>query len=223
LVYRDGIAAFGKYDYKCEEAAEYVLQHIIFGRTLNYHNIPNHLYWKEYKPDPVQESSGLQDKGLFIRGDHGWTEGLHPTDRFIKNTQEILGPLNTLTFQMPLTGHRFLSKDRKIQQSVFGKGNKTVVATVNMSSSNYNCVTQNGKESILLPPYGFLIESSTFIAFHAMNWNGVRYDSPPFFTFQSLDDKPLTSSRLVRVFHGFGDNRIKTGNAIQTVQREIIV
>ncbi|MQY80198.1 MAG: hypothetical protein GH151_13585 [Bacteroidetes bacterium] len=222
IVYRDGIAMYGKYDYNINNAAEYVLQHIILGRTLNYHNIPSHLYWKEYDQTSGQEKSGTEDQGLFVRGDQGWTEGLHPIDRFVKNTHEILGPLNALTAQMPMTEHRFLSTDRKIQQSVFGKGREAVVATVNMSSSIYTCSSQNG-EAILLPLYGFLVEAPTFSAFHALNWNGVRYDAPPLFAMHSLDDKPLTRSKQVHVFHGFGDNHIKIGESIQTVPREAVL
>ena len=94
IIYRDGIAAFGKYDYKWEEAAEYVLQHIIFGRTLNYHNIPPHLYWKDCSDYTPPGKTEMADKALFVRGDDGWTEGLHPTDRFIK----ILGSAGTVKY-----------------------------------------------------------------------------------------------------------------------------
>jgi hypothetical protein len=222
IVYRDGIAMYGKYGFDINKSAEYVLQHIIFGRTLNYHKIPSHLYWKGYVNTSVQEKTGTNNSDLFVRGDKGWTEGFHPTDRFIKNTHEILGPLNALTMQMPMTMHRFLSADRKIQQSVFGRGSQTVVATVNMSSSDYTCTSKNG-EAITLPLYGFLIEAPTFIAFHALNWNGLRYDSPPLFTMRSLEDTPLTRSKQVHIFHGFGDNRIKIGENIETVLREAVL
>jgi hypothetical protein len=220
LVYRDGIAMFGKYGFNINTAAEYVLQHIILGRTLNYHDIPPHLYWKEYVQTTDQEKSEIENPGLFVRGDNGWTEGIHPLDRFIKNTHEILGPLNALTAQMPMTEHRFLSIDRKIQQSVFGKGLNAVIATVNMSSSIYTCVSKNG-ESIILPSYGFLVEAPTFIAFHTLNWNGVHYDTPPLFTIRSMDDKELIHSKQVHIFHGFGDNHIKISETMQTVPREV--
>ncbi|HEX7434448.1 MAG TPA: DUF5696 domain-containing protein, partial [Anaerolineaceae bacterium] len=119
LVYRDGIAMYGKYGYDMRNAGEYVLQHIILGRPLNYHNIPAHLYWKNFAPQPSTSTVAGTDRGMFVRGDRGWTEGLHPTDRFIKNTHEILGPLNALTAQLPVTEHRFLTPDRKVQRSVF--------------------------------------------------------------------------------------------------------
>ena len=222
IVYRDGIAMYGKYGFDINNSVEYVLQHIILGRTLNYHKIPSHLYWKGYIQKPDKEKTGTEGSDLFVRGDQGWTEGLHPIDRFIKNTHEILSPVNALTFQMPMTMHRFLSADRKIQQSVFGKGTQAVVATVNLSSSDYNCTSKKGEE-IILPIHGFLVEAPTFIAFHALNWNGVHYDTPPLFTMRSMDDKPLTSSKQIHVFHGFGDQRIKLGGNIQTVSRELVL
>ena len=121
-----------------------------------------------------------------------------------------------------MTGHKFLSTDRKVQQSVFGKGREAVVATVNMTSSVYTCTSQN-REAIMLPQFGFLIEAPFFIAFHALNWNGVSYEAPSFFTLRSLDEKPLAGSKQVQIFHGFGDKRIKIGESIQSVQREAIV
>ena len=47
MVYRDCIAAHGKYGYDVMQSAGYVLRHIGLGRPLHYHSIPPHLYWKE--------------------------------------------------------------------------------------------------------------------------------------------------------------------------------
>jgi hypothetical protein len=224
LVYRDGIAMYGKYGYDMRNAAEYVLQHVILGRPLNYHSLPAHLYWKdaniEFANLPPPSAVKAVDRGLFVRGDQGWTEGLHPTDRFIKNTHEILGPLNALTAPLPMTDHQFLTSDRKVQRSIFGKNRDAVVATANLSFTNYACTSKTG-ETVILPPYGFLVEAPTFIAFHALNWNGVRYDEPPLFTLRSLDGKLLNRSQRVQVFHGFGDSRIKIGKTIRIVPREV--
>src|SRR6185437_8520896 len=46
LVYRDCIEMYGKYGYDPSQAARYVLRHISLARPLNYHSIPEHLYWK---------------------------------------------------------------------------------------------------------------------------------------------------------------------------------
>lgn len=40
LVYHDTIAAYGKYSYNAAQSAEYVLDHILLARPLNYHNLP---------------------------------------------------------------------------------------------------------------------------------------------------------------------------------------
>jgi hypothetical protein len=71
-----------------------------------------------------------------------------------------------------------------------------------------------------LPSKGFLIESPTFVAFHARTFNGVAYESAPLFTLRSLDGKGLSSSRQIRVYHGFGDARLKWRGRVGTVEKE---
>jgi hypothetical protein len=62
------------------------------------------------------------------------------------------------------------------------------------------------------------------VAFHARNWDGVDYSaSPPLFTLRSMDNRPLSKSRKVRVFHAFGDDKIKIGSATVFVSREQLV
>ncbi len=41
------------------------------------------------------------DGAMYTRGDGGWTAGMHPMDRFLKNTHEILSPLNEITSRRP--------------------------------------------------------------------------------------------------------------------------
>jgi hypothetical protein len=226
IVYRDSIALYGKYGYDFSRAAAYVLYHISIGRPLNYHDIPPHLYWKETSPEakpatgtPAKASG---DAALFTRADHGWAEGLHPVDRFVKNTYEVLSPLNELTAQMRLTRHQFLTPDRKVQRTVFGEGAAEVEVITNASAKNY-AHKSKVHGVVLLPPYGFLIESPTFVAFHALTWNGLRYDSAPLFTLRSLDGAPLGHSAKIRVYHAFGDARVKLGAAAQTVEKEAVV
>jgi hypothetical protein len=60
-----------------------------------------------------------------------------------------------------------------------------------------------------VPPYGFIIDSPTFVAFCATRYNGVDYARPTLFTARSLDGKPLAQSAKVRVYHGFGENRLR--------------
>ncbi len=353
LVYRDTIAMYGKYGYDPAQAAEYVLQHILLGRPLNYHDIPAHLYWKtqpaeaeslplrvkvaELKPngprqfaityewtvnqpvkgdwrvfvhftdrarsiqfqndhDPAVPTSkwavgkvrqgpftltvpeglsgvwdirvglfqapqggraafiGAQnndrscrvgrlrvsadtltfepatetlrdypgDPAVFVNGDHGWTAGLHPLDRFVKNTHEILSPLNELTARVPMTKHEFLTADRKVERTVFGQGKGATTVVVNRSEGEHIVKSRLGGD-VVLPPYGFLVESPTFVAFHALSWGGKRYDAPVLFTLRSEDRKPLARSRNVRIYHGFGDREMRLGKRIHQVLKQEVV
>jgi hypothetical protein len=219
LVYRDCIAMYGKYGYDPQRAAEYVLQHISLARPLNYHSIPPHLYWKkEFKP-ATEPASAAPNPALFARADGGWAAELHPLDRFVKNTYEILSPLNELTARMRMTQHRFLTPDRKVQQSIFGEGGDAVVVVVNAGDTPFTYVSRFSG-TVELPPYGFIAESRTFAAFHALSYGGLRYSAPAMFTLRSLDNRPLSRSRQVRVYHAFGSDQIRVGKATLTVRGE---
>ena len=226
LVYRDCIAMYGKYGYDPAKAAEYVLHHIAIGRPLNYHIIPPHLYWKEKTPDdplaPTAEKNRSEGPSTFTRANDGWAEGLHVVDRFVKNTHEILSPLNEITACLPMTQHEFLTPDRKVQRSVFGTDSNATVAIVNVSAKEFRQKSKFGGE-VELPPYGFIIESPTFVAFHASSWNGLHYDGPVLFTLRSLNSEPINRAQRIRVFHGFGDTRLKWGDSIERVAKEAVI
>jgi len=159
--------------------------------------------------------------GVFTQADGGWAEGMHPLDRFVKNTHEILSPLNELTSQMPMSRHQFLTPDRKVRRSVFGEGRMAVEVVVNGGTTDLSHRTRSFGE-VALPPNGFVIESPTFAAFHALTWNGLTYEAAPLFTLRSLDGKPLDRSKKVRVFHGFGNSRLKLGREVRIVSRETV-
>jgi hypothetical protein len=223
MVYRDCIAAYGKYGYDPSQAAEYVLHHITIGRPLHYHNVPSGLYWKrESGAGAATARRSPGDSSVFVCADNGWAEELHPLDRFVKNTHEILSPLNELTSQVPMTQFQLLTPDRKVRRSVFGEGTMAVEAVVNGSSNLYRHRTKSFGE-VQLPPGGFVIEAPGFVAFHALNWNGLQYDAPVLFTLRSLDGQPLADSSQVRVFHGFGDARVRIGEQVRTVAKEGLV
>ena len=224
IVYRDSIALYGKYGFDITKSAEYVLYHLSIGRPLNYHDIPAHLYWKKAVAAPPASAPAqpTADPALFTRADRGWAEGLHPFDRFVKNTYEILSPLHELTAQMQLNQHQFLTPDRKVQRTVFGEGAARVEVIVNGSRKSFQHRSKTGG-AVLLPPYGFLIESPTFVAFRALTWNGLTYSAAPLFTLRSLDGKPLAQSANIRVFHGFGDARLKLGPLTHTVEKEAVL
>ncbi len=233
MVYRDCIAVYGKYGYAYDSAAEYVLHHIVIGRPLHYHSWGTQafdwgrgLYWMK---GPKDKPSGWPyDASCFIRADNGWADRMCAVDRFIKNTHEILSPLHEITAETTVTRHEFLTPDFKVEHAVFG-GNVDVV--VNKVSgfvwyvSRYTEYIHTSKMGgqVLLPPFGFVIESPTFVAFHALSWDGVEYNEPVLFTIRSLDGKPIDKSKRIRVFHGFGDQRLKLRGRIHMVSREEIL
>lgn len=174
----------------------------------------------ESAPPPAPAAGG--DPGLFARADGGWAEGMHPLDRFLKNTYEILSPLHAGTARMRLTVHAFLTPDRRVRRSVFGEGEDAWEVVVNGGSTDWRHVSRNGGETVL-PPFGFLVDGPAFAAFHARTWGGVVYENPPLFTLTSLEGKPLSSSRRIRVFHGFGDDQIRAAGAVRRVPREAVV
>ena len=221
LVYRDCIAMYGKYGYNPSQAAEYVLHHLAIGRPLHHHNIPPHLYWKA-QPATARAAASADGADAFTRADRGWAEGMHLVDRFVKNTYEVLSPLNELTAEAALTEHSFLTPDRKVQRSRFGEGETAVEVVVNSGDSAHEYRSKLG-QTVLLPRYGFCVESPTFVAFHASSWAGRRYDSSVLFTLRSLDGKPLGQSNRVRVYHGFGDDQIAFGGKVQSVPKEDVI
>ena len=225
LVYRDCIAMYGKYGYDPKKAAEYVLHHISIARPLNHHSMPQHLYWKKESADQKSPDAAVgisADPALFTRADNGWGADLHPMDRFIKNTYEVLSPLHEITARMQMTRHEFLSADRTVRRTVFGNGADAVQVTVNGSPTNYIYSSKIGGE-VILPPFGFVVESPAFIAFHALRWNSLDYPSPVLFTLRSLDKAPVSRSRRTRVFHAFGEDQIRIGERTQKIPREAIV
>lgn len=154
------------------------------------------------------------DAACFARADNGWAEGLCVTDRFLKNTHELLSPLAAITTHARLTKLTFLTPDRAVRQAVFGDAayNTTATVTVNFGEVDFAAQSRLGGE-VILPAWGMLIESPTFVAFHARSWAGRRYEKPVLFTIRS-------ESRRTRIFHGFGDPRINWQGKDWTVPRE---
>jgi hypothetical protein len=226
MVYRDCIAVYGKYEYDYSRAAEYVIHHIIIGRPLHYHTWNRGLYWEKASKDEPQ--GWPYDSSCFIQADNGWAEGLCMIDRFIKNTHEVLSPLHEITAETVITKHEYLTPDFRVERVVFGED---VDVVVNKASGEFGRIfgykdyVYNSKIAgeVILPPYGFVIESPIFIAFHALSWNGIKYEKPVLFTIRSLDGKPISESGRIRVFHGFGESKIKIKGQIYNVPKEEVI
>jgi hypothetical protein len=349
MIYHDCIQIYGKYGYRPEKATAYVLNHLLAGRPLNYHQFPPGLYWRntageetfrarpgvahfeatgprtfriryrwqvekplpgdwhalvhftnpngrilfqgdyaprppaaqwqageltfgpfevavpsQLKPGPVDIRVGLfkpkedlrakldgaddgerrylvgrlqitadgvafeaaapapadPSEGFFVRADNGWSEGLHPLDRFIKNTHEVLSPLNRLTAQMPLSEYELLTPDGSVRRSVFGDGSVTAVA--NFGGADFTLHTARWGD-VVLPANGFLVDAPGFVAFSAKRFNGRDYAQAPLFTLLSRDGKALERSRQVRVYHGFGDPALAWDGKTVDVKRETVL
>jgi len=175
------------------------------------------------RPGIVQVSEpaapSMADPTCFARADNGWAERLGRTDRFIKNTFEILSPLNRFTGGQEIAAHEFLDAQGLVQRTTFSGGTQVLV---NLGQEVYE-YSVKGDRAIRLPPYGFVINSPGFVAFHALDWGGLSYSRPVLFTVRSLDGKPLSSSRRARVYHGFGDERIELWRKVRSVRDEAVV
>jgi hypothetical protein len=130
----------------------------------------------------------------------------------IKNTWEVLSPLNTITAERQFSSHEFLTPDRLVQRTRFGAVTITVA---------YEKAARIGDNAV--PAYGFIIESPGYVAFCATRYNGLDYAEPVLFTVHSLDGKPIAESSKVRIYHGFGDGRIRLLGEEFNVARENVV
>jgi hypothetical protein len=141
----------------------------------------------------------LGDPSCFARADNGWAEGLCLTDRFLKNTHEILSPLAELTANARLAKLEFLTADRAVRRATFGAdaSSPAVIVTVNFGAAEYAAKSDIGGD-VALPTFGFLIEAPGFLAFHALSWGGRRYEKPVLLTIR-------LEGHRARIFHGFGD------------------
>lgn len=157
-------------------------------------------------------------RDAFVRSD-GWSEGLHPTDVFIKNTHELLGPLHAATAHQRLARLEFLTPDRAVRRAVYGSAADAVTVVANFGVTDATIETKLGG-AVVLPPWGVVVEAPRFAAFYARRWGGQDYPDGALFTLQSLDDQSLASSRQVRIFHGFGPATLAWRGRTWTVARE---
>ena len=223
MVYHDCQVCYGKYGYSADQAAEYVAHHILCARPLHYHSFPDHLYWKSSGDQRTAEKSGQDsDRSCYTRSDGGWAEGMHPLDVFLKNTHEILGPLNRQTAHAVLTKMTFLTDDRSVRKAVYGDEPEATTVIVNFSATQAKVTSAFGGE-VVLPPWGFVVEGPRFAAFYASRWNGHDYGKGALFTLQAMDNKNLSEALQVRVFHAFGSPMIRWKADLHTVQRAEVI
>lgn len=169
----------------------------------------------EFEPASAPAPSAEGDLAMYVRADNGWAAGMHPYDRFLKNTHEVLSPLNEVTARLAMSRYEFVTPDKLVRRTTFGDGVGAVVVTTNFSGQAYQMVSKQGGE-VVLPPLGFLVESPTFTAFCATRWAGVDFETPALFTIR-------TTGAGIRVFHGFGGAKLRWGGKELQVEREVVL
>jgi len=160
----------------------------------------------------------------FAQVDGGFAAAMGATDAFIRNTYEFLSPLNQLTAALPMTDHRFLTPDCRVEMTRFGRDTSVVInGSAKMAELGFVDGSVEKLEdklrAIVLPPFGFVVHSPTFRAFHALSWEGVGYERPALFAIRSLDGLPVERSRRLRVYHAFGPAKL----ALRTRRAEAVV
>lgn len=239
MVYHDCQVCFGKYGYRADQAAEYVAHHVLCARPLHYHSIPDHRYWLE-KPEVPKRRGGTgvsavqrqstgkmpvppgDPRAAFTRTDSGWAEGLHRIDAFIKNTHEVLGPLHAATAYTRLTRLEFLTADGTLRRATYGEGPAATTVVVNFGQKDAETTSRYGG-AVVLPPWGFVVDSPRFAAFYAKVWSGRTDPGGALFTVQALDGKDLERAGRVRIFHAFGDPKIPWHGMMCEVRREEVI
>jgi len=206
IVYGDAISIYAhQSDRPRVDNPGYILDHVLYAEMPVY-QFGDHHYWTSAQTAPRNLDSS---RAVFARGGR-----FNPTDQFIKNTYEVLSPLGRTTALLPMTDHRFVTPDRKVESTRFGAD---VHITVNYGASDY------AAQGAVLPQWGFLIESPGLVAFYARSYGGLEYGEPALFVIRSLDGKRLASSKQVRIYHGFGDRRVKFRGQVLEVETERVL
>ncbi|MBN1851071.1 MAG: hypothetical protein JW829_00045 [Pirellulales bacterium] len=219
MVYHDCEICYGKYGYAAEQAAEYVAHHVLCARPLHYHSIPDHRYWIDFTP--VSDPS-VPERSCFTRTDSGWAGGLHPMDAFIKNTHEVLSPLHLETGHDRLSCLEFLTPDKTVRKATYDQSKNSIDTIVNFGQNDATIKCHLGG-TVLLPPWGFVIESQRLAAFYAKSWNGIEYPEGALFTLRTVDGENISDAKRLRIFHGFGAKKIRVTGKEFEVEREAIV
>ena len=205
LVFADCIPIYAhQSDRPRPDDPSYILDHILYAEMPVY-RFGRHRYWLEPHND-YQPPAEAGERLVFARGGR-----FNLTDQFIKNTYEVLSPLNRVTALSPMSDHRFLTPDRRVERTRFGSD---VEITVNYGPADYETARAT------LPAYGFLIESPTLTAFYARRYGAVSYREPALFVIRALDGKRLEESGRVRIYRAFGDRRIEFRGKLVEVDAE---
>lgn len=192
-----------------EDAAGF-LSYLLYGQAPVYQLPPGLYFEKSGEPPPPGGPAAL-----FAR-EGGWSQGrkLTPHDIFIKNTYEVASWLAPLCARNRLTSHRFLTADGSVQESFFSADLRVLV---NFGKKPW----RDELAKVVLPPHGFYIRHPFFLAFCALEADGLVYDQPAFFTVRSLEGKMYLRAEQVRIYQGMEPDRISLGGRIIKVNGEL--
>lgn len=243
MVYHDCTICYGKYSCKPETADKSVAQHVLYARPFFHHfneTYPDHLYWQtecgtssdeDAAADAVKAAWGDEkqepwcfspDVSVFSRSDNGWADGFDPLDAFVKNTHEILSPLHRVTAHDRLTHLEYLTSDRTVQKAVYGSGDSASTVIVNLGPDDASVSSKYGGH-VILPQWGFVVDSPQFAAFYAKRYNGTDYGTGAVFTMSPQEGNSLRQSKQIKVFHAFGPDTISWNQRHYKIKTEQIV
>lgn len=202
--------------------ARKVLDLLLYGAMPSY-EVPPHAYFEDARGGagaarelPVRPGEaelatpgGAVHDTTFARADSGAAAGRLAIDRLIQNTWEVLSPVNRRALATGMTEHRFLRADRTVEETRFGD----LRVVVNYGPEPFDAGDAR------LPRQGFLVESPTLLAFHAVRRAGLDAPGGQLFVVESRDGRPLAESGDVRVYHGFGPPELELAGRRFTVER----
>ena len=193
---------------------------MLTARPLHYHALPDHRYWLENRNDAATKPAA--DLACFTRTDNGWAAGLHPTDAFLKTTQEVLGPLHQATAHQRLVRFEYLTPDRSLRRAVYGDGPDATTVVVNFGAAE-SSVQSAIWGDVSLPRWGFVVDGPRYAACYAKRAAGRDYPDGTMFTLQAIEGADLTHATRLRVFHGFGDPQLTwLGKSWQIESEEVL-
>ncbi len=224
MVYGDTVAMGEKIE-DFADIDQILLRTLLLGKVplISWQFIPQGNYWEKEEegilpPDWIRYINLFKRPSIFMLGDEGWGEGLHPFDIFLKNLYEIFIPFRRIVFGKKLLRYEFLD-EKDLVVSVNFEGD--IEGVVNFGGSHYEYFSPSHGKT-LLPPYGFMLSSPGFLAFYAYGINDYKKEKPLLVSVRTLDEKNFKSTKRLKVYHAFGPSEFKFMRKIIDVREEKI-
>ncbi len=184
--------------------------------------VPEGNYWEKEDdntpPEWIRYMNLFERPSIFMLGEDGWGEGLHPFDVFLKNLYEIFIPFRRIVFGKKLLRYEFLDEKNLI---IYVNFDDDIEGVVNLGSSHYEYFSVSHGRTFL-PPYGFIFSSPSFLSFYAYGINDFKKDKPLLVSVRTLDEKDFKATQRLKVYHAFGPSEFKFMRKIIDVREEKI-